>query len=148
MTLQSPNLQKKIYLADDDADDRLMFAEALLEVDNSIVLTQAEDGKELLDILHNDSNELPEIIFLDINMPKVDGFECLEEIKQNSKLKKLLIIMLSTSADPVTIDRTLEMGASFYAVKPNSFEGLKKLILKVLQMNWDENFQNEKFRLV
>lgn len=149
MTPQNLKAKRNIYLADDDDDDRLMFVEALLEVDSEVVLTQAEDGKQLLDILSSDPDPLPEFIFLDINMPKLDGFECLEQIKQNTNLKKLLIIMLSTSSDPVTIDKALELGASFYAVKPSTFDGLKSLIKNVLQVDWISSQKNKKkFRLV
>ncbi|MRX41748.1 response regulator [Flavobacterium sp. LC2016-23] len=144
MDLQNSKSQRNIYLADDDDDDRSMFVEALQEVDSSVILTQAEDGKQLLEILHSDPDPLPEVIFLDINMPKVDGFECLEQIKQDTNLKKLPIVMLSTSSDPVTIDKALELGASVYAVKPSSFEGLKTLIKNALQMDWISIQQNKK----
>lgn len=136
MTLKSNNPQRNIYLADDDDDDRTMFSEALHEIDSTVVLTQTKDGKQLMEILSDDPDPLPEVIILDINMPKVDGFECLEQIKQNANLKKLPVIMLSTSTDPDTIDKALELGATAYAVKPSSFDGLKSLIKNVLQMDW------------
>ncbi|MEO6177041.1 MAG: response regulator [Flavobacterium circumlabens] len=144
MALQKNKSLRNIYLADDDDDDRTLFVEALQEVDSTAVLTQAEDGKQLLEILHGDPDPLPEVIFLDINMPKVGGFECLEQIKQHTNLKKLPIIMLSTSSDPVTIDKALELGATVYAVKPSSFDGLKTLIKNVLQMDWISIQQNKK----
>jgi CheY-like chemotaxis protein len=144
MDLQNSKSQRNIYLADDDDDDRSMFVEALQEVDSTVILTQAEDGKQLLEILHSDPDPLPEVIFLDINMPKVDGFECLEQIKQDTNLNKLPIVMLSTSSDPGTIDKALELGASVYAVKPSSFEGLKTLIKNALQMDWISIQQNKK----
>ncbi|WP_433831443.1 response regulator [Flavobacterium anhuiense] len=148
MTLQISQSQRYIYLADDDEDDRQMFHEALLEVNSNAVLTQAEDGKELLEILSKNPKPLPEVIFLDINMPKIGGFECLEQIKQNKKLNKMPIIMLSTSSDPLTINRALQLGANFYAVKPSTFEDIKLLIKKVLQMDC-LSIQNDKqkFRL-
>lgn len=144
MTLKLNNSQRNIYLADDDDDDRTMFSEALYEVDSSVVLTQAEDGKQLLEILNDNPVPLPEIIVLDINMPKVDGFQCLEQIKQDEILKKLPIVMLSTSSDPDTIDKALELGATAYAVKPSSFDGLKTLIKNVLQMDWNSIQHNMK----
>lgn len=148
MSLKNNNYQRSIFLADDDDDDRIMFVDALLEVDQNVIVTQAEDGKQLIDILQTQSDSLPEIVFLDINMPKLDGFECLQEIKKDNNLKKLFIIMLSTSSDPLTIDKALEYGASFYAVKPSSFNGLKSLIKQVLQMDMIELSQSKKhFRL-
>lgn len=148
MTPSGSQSQRNIYLADDDHDDRLMFLEALLEVSSNVVLTQAEDGKQLLDILSENPKPLPEFVFLDINMPKVGGFECLAQIKKNKKLNKLLIIMLSTSSDPFAITKAQELGANFYAVKPNTFDGIKILIKNVLQMDW-LSIQNDKkkFRL-
>lgn len=149
MTLQQQqNSLTTIFLADDDEDDRILFEEALQEVNSDVVLTQAEDGKELLDILSQQHHSLPDVIFLDINMPKLDGFGCLQEIKQDANLKELLIIMLSTSSDPIIIEKAFGLGATFYAVKPNTFEGLKLLIKNVLSMDWLSLEQNrKKFRL-
>lgn len=149
MTLQKQNYQRNIYLADDDDDDRLMFAEALSEIDNSVQLTQAEDGKALMDILSVPSSPIPEVIILDINMPRKNGFECLEEIRNHQgNLKDLNVIMFSTSNDPRTIVKAFELGASFYAVKPNSFQELKTLIHDILHMDWVMPKQeNRKFQL-
>lgn len=148
-TLQKQNFERNIYLADDDDDDRSMFAEALSEIDQSIRLTQAEDGKQLMDILKSPSNPIPEVIILDINMPRKNGFECLEEIRNhNGNLKNLNVIMFSTSNDPRTIVKAFELGASFYAVKPNSFKDLKALIHDILHMDWFLQAQeNRKFQL-
>lgn len=144
MTTQNSNSQRCIYLADDDDDDRTMFFEALLEIDNNVILRQAEDGQQLMDILNSHPDPLPEVIFLDINMPKLDGFECLEEIKKDENLKKLSIIMLSTCSDPVSIKKAFDLGAAFYIVKPNTFDGLKSLIKNVLQKDWITLEQNNK----
>lgn len=148
MTKQNSNYQRCIYLADDDDDDRTMFVEALLEIDNTVMLRQAGDGQQLMDILNTQPNPLPEVVFLDINMPKLDGFECLEEIKKDKNLKKLSIIMLSTCSDPASINKAFNLGATFYIVKPNTFDGLKSLIKNVLQKDWITLEQNnKKFKL-
>ncbi|WP_163409846.1 response regulator [Flavobacterium ajazii] len=136
MASENNKFLKSIYLADDDEDDRMLFIEAIQEVDQSIAVTEAKDGQQLLDILNSDSLNLPEIIFLDINMPGKGGFECLQEIRNsNTDLKSVNIIMLSTSSSSLSIDKAFELGASFYAVKPSTFDGLKKLIKKTLEMN-------------
>jgi len=134
MALENYNSQRFIFLADDDSDDREFFADALLEIDRDIILRQAQDGMHLMDDLHAlSSSELPEFIFLDINMPGKSGLECLEEIRNLSgSLKDVNIVMLSTSSDPENIRRALELGATCYAVKPSSFEKLKSLLEQAL----------------
>lgn len=133
---ESTKIKKSIYLADDDEDDRMLFIEAVLEIDRSINVTEAKDGQQLMDILKLHSPNFPEIIFLDINMPGKGGFECLQEIRNsNTNFKNVNIIMLSTSSSSLSISRAFELGASFYAVKPSTFDGLKALIKKTLEMD-------------
>ena len=82
------------------------------------------------------SSDLPEFIFLDINMPGKSGLECLEEIRSSEGgLKEVNIVMLSTSSDPENIQKALDLGATCYAVKPSSFEKLKSLLEEVLSMD-------------
>ncbi len=124
--IQGQNSQRTIYVADDDEDDRMLFLDAMLELNLSVVVEAAVDGLQLLDM-----------IFLDINMPGKNGFECLEEIRSTKgELKDVKIIMLSTSSNPENIELCYELGADLYAVKPSTFEDLKKLLLKVFQMDW------------
>jgi len=150
MITEDKTSPRHIYLADDDEDDRILFAEALSEIDSSAVLTQAENGKQLMDILSIPTNPLPEVIFLDINMPKLNGFECLEKIrKENEDLKNVQVIIFTTSNNPATVEKAFELGASFYAVKPNSFKALKSLIDKILQIDWFSATQEDrKFQLI
>jgi CheY-like chemotaxis protein len=148
MSLEKQNSQRYIYLADDDEDDRELFVDAIREVDPSVILTQAEDGMQLMEILSTIKDPIPEILFLDINMPGKNGFECLEEIrKQEGSLKQINIIILSTSNDPQHIEKALELGATFYAVKPNHFEVLKTFVKDVLQIDWQMT-ETKKFRLI
>ena len=149
MSLERQNSQRYIYLADDDEDDRELFVDALREVDPSVILTQAEDGLQLMNILNTIKDPLPEILFLDINMPGKDGFECLEEIrKQEGRIREINIIILSTSNDPQDIERAVELGATFYAVKPNRFDVLKSFVKDVLQIDWQMTENQKKFRLI
>lgn len=149
MSPEKQNSLRSIYLADDDQDDRELFVDALSEVDPSVVLTQAKDGVQLMEILSTIKEPLPEILFLDLNMPGKSGFECLEEIrKQGGSLKEINIIILSTSNDPEDIEKALSLGATFYAVKPNCFDLLKSFVKEVLQLDWNMNRNSEKFRLI
>ena len=86
--------QLNILLADDDADDCLFFTEALTGSPLSTHLTTVPDGEHLMQLLSNEKYELPDVLFLDLNMPRKNGFECLSEIKQNSKLNMLSVVIL------------------------------------------------------
>lgn len=150
MALTEENLNRYIYIADDDEDDRTFFTEAILEVAPDVILKQAQDGMELMDILSVLSDPLPEVIFLDINMPKKGGFDCLEEIRKHSgAVREVKVIMFSTSSDPKDIEKALELGATFYAVKPSRFDTLKSFLEQVLKMDWRSAANaGRKFRLI
>ncbi|MFD2942456.1 response regulator [Flavobacterium notoginsengisoli] len=120
-----------IYLADDDEDDRILFLDAVEELNLPVSVVQTVDGNDLIDTL-NKAEQLPEIIFLDINMPCKNGFECLKEIRNTyGNLKKLKIIMLSTSSSSIHIKISYKLGADFYAVKPGTYQGLKELLTRI-----------------
>ncbi len=129
-------LSKNIYLADDDEDDRLFFQDALSEVCKEVQLTIAKDGVELMDILYLPPSPLPDVIFLDLNMPAKNGFECLEEIKKSELLKHLPIIIFSTTVQEDAVNKVYKEGANFYIRKPDNFNHLKKALKKVLSIDW------------
>ncbi len=146
----TPNDIKSILLADDDEDDRSFFSDALKEVSGETELITAENGLQLMDILK--SKPLPQttLLFLDLNMPLKNGYECLEEIKQKDDLKNLPVIIFSTSVQPETVNSVYKNGASLYIVKPNSFPKLKNIIQHVLSLPWEDRMQQpsrEKFIL-
>lgn len=149
MSLEKQNSLRYIFHADDDEDDRELFVDALREVDPSVILTQAEDGLQLMEILSTIKDPIPEILFLDINMPGKGGLECLEEIrKQEGGIKEINIIILSTSNDPQDIEKSLQLGASFYAVKPSQYDVLKLFVKDVLEIDWEMTDNRKKFRLI
>lgn len=119
--------RKTILLADDDRDDRDLFAEAMTLVDPAIALIMASDGEELMDLLVKE-NIRPDLIFLDLNMPRKNGKECLAEIEMHAELSKIPVVIYSTSLNPVDLDETYHMGAESFFRKPNSFEELKQLL--------------------
>lgn len=143
--LEQQNAQRMIYMADDDEDDRMLFLDAVHDLNLSASVTAVEDGIELLDKLSKAVKHLPEMIFLDINMPRKNGFDCLEEIRSTKgDLKKVKIIMLSTSSNPENIELSYALGADFYAVKPSTFEGLKNLLQKIFEIDWNSVKKSDK----
>lgn len=124
-----------IVLADDDEDDRELFREALTET-QKVIFKTAKDGLSLMQLL-KDSKELPDAIFLDLNMPRMDGHECLKKIKHDKKLHDIPVVIYSTSKSPKYIDDTYQNGASLYITKPDSFTKLKKVMTKVFSLDCD-----------
>ncbi|MCK0188384.1 response regulator [Arenibacter sp. F20364] len=125
-----------IALADDDEDDRTLFKEAMDEIKIKTKLSLFNNGKELMDYLILPNVILPEIVFLDLNMPIKNGMQCLDEIRNHPKLQDLLVAIYSTSSSESDIEETFVNGANIYINKPNSFGALKQVIEKVLQLNW------------
>ncbi|MFD1604422.1 response regulator [Flavobacterium artemisiae] len=137
--------QKFVFVADDDEDDRLLFLDAVTDLDMPIAVKLAEDGQQLLDELNTALIQLPEIIFLDINMPGKNGFDCLKEIRTAQKnFHDVRVVMLSTSSSPLNIDLSYQLGADFYAIKPGSFEDLKNLLRKIFEIDWINFKKDEK----
>lgn len=122
----------KIILVDDDKDDCFLFKEALDELTLPVVLSIIHDGAEFMNTLKNDTVDFPDVIFLDLNMPRKNGFECLKEIKGHSTLKHLPVIIFSTSFDTHVANRLYEKGANYYMRKPSDFSTLKQLIEQAL----------------
>lgn len=120
-----------ILLADDDRDDRFFFSEALKELPVQATLTTIEDGEKLMLYLVENSDQLPDVLFLDLNMPRKNGSECLLEIKKNEKLKKLPVIIYSTSLNNEVADQLYQNGAHYYLQKCN-FPELRKSLDRIL----------------
>lgn len=123
----------KILLADDDPDDRELFTEAA-ESHNAIV-DSVPNGAQLMQTLTT-TDELPDFILLDLNMPEKGGKECLQEIRQHNRFDDVPVIIYSTSSSTKDIEDTYAMGANLYITKPNSFTELKSTIKNLLGMEW------------
>lgn len=128
---------KHILLADDDDDDRMLFQEALREVSQDTRLTMAIDGEQLMEVLDALLPERPTVLFLDLNMPRKNGFVCLDELRQREAFKDMPIVVMSTSDDAATIDLLHRSGASHYISKPPSFEVLKSAVEYFYRMDWN-----------
>ena len=120
-----------ILLADDDEEDRMLAGNALEESRVVNDLRFVEDGEELLDYLYHrgrysepGTSPTPGLILLDLNMPRKDGREALKEIKADSDLRRIPVVVLTTSKAEEDIYRTYDLGANSFITKPVSFEGL------------------------
>ena len=139
-----------LLLADDDLDDCIFFKEALEELSVSTKLTTVNDGVQLMQLLSKEKEVMPDVLYLDLNMPRKNGFDCLVEIKSDEKLKQIPVIIYSTSFDKEVVNLLHERGAQFYIRKPAEFHNLKNVIQKSLELIADANKEQpsiEKFVL-
>ena len=125
-----------IILADDDEDDRLLFTDAFKELRINTKVNTFNDGVELMDYLNSPNAILPNILFLDLNMPKKNGIECLHEIKKIEKFSDIAIAIFSTSSSEEHIQETFVQGANIYIKKPSDYITLKKVLAEVITINW------------
>jgi CheY-like chemotaxis protein len=130
----------KVLLADDDIDDCLFFKRALKELDIVTHLIAVHDGEQLMHLLLNETTLLPDILFLDLNMPRKNGLECLLEIKLNEKLKTLPVIVFSTSFEQEVVNGLYQHGAHYFIRKPPGFLQFKKIIQHSLGLVSRDNF--------
>ena len=119
---------KTILLADDDDDDVFLFRNALAQIRQDVKIITARNGVDCMNLLMESS--LPDLIFLDINMPLKTGLECLEEIRKDDRLKKLKVVVLSTASTRDLVDTAYKKGANLYLRKSFSFEEFKKILAK------------------
>jgi CheY-like chemotaxis protein len=129
-----------VLLADDDMDDRMLFEDAVSDLKLSIDLQVVKDGAELMDYLLTSAIIMPEILFLDLNMPRKNGFECLEEIKSNAVLKEIFIIIYSTTESQKEIDVVFAQQANLFIKKPNSFTELKNILAQALSIDLKKQY--------
>lgn len=122
----------RILLADDEENDRLLFVDALSELKTKTIVHTVNDGVELMEYLTKVGSALPQLLFLDLNMPRKNGIECLKEIRANHKFNDMAIVIFSTSLSENDIEETLISGANVYINKPSTFDELKQALNKVV----------------
>jgi CheY-like chemotaxis protein len=140
----------RILLADDDEADRLLFKEAISELKIKTVVHSVNDGVDLMEALAVENQPLPQLLFLDLNMPRKDGMECLKEIRANDKYNDISIAIFSTSGADDDMEETFLNGANVYIHKPNDFGSLKKLLERAVQVTYiyqEPPFSKENFLL-
>lgn len=134
-----------ILLADDDKDDCLFFSDALSELPMTASLSTVNDGEQLMQYLETVSANLPQALFLDLNIPRKNGFECLIEIKKHALFKKIPVIMYSTSYDEEISNQLYNSGAHYYICKPADYGELKKVIHRALLLVKENDPSKENF---
>jgi CheY-like chemotaxis protein len=132
------NLYKRLLIIDDDVEDQEIFLEALKEVDSKVLCYTATSGEEAFRKMETDVVLLPDLIFLDLNMPKLNGKQVLKEIKNNRLLRQIPVIMYSTSFAPRDIDEIKQVGAIHHLLKPSRFDDLCHALTHILSVNWQD----------
>jgi len=132
----------RIILVDDDKEDCLIFEEAIKGLNMRTNLSFFHDGIQVLDYLNKPDSVLPDILFLDINMPLMSGIECLKELRANQRFSNLPIAIYSTSSSESDIEETFVSGANVYINKPSSFDKLQKVLKDILKMQYQFHNSN------
>lgn len=139
MAYSTANYGKKILIVDDDIDDSELFTEALSSVAEKTVCYCANDGEDAIQKLEHNEIEKPDLIFLDINMPVMDGWECLSRLKAKDNLKDIPVIMHTTSSSKVDFHNARKLGALCFITKQYDFQILKRMLeIVVNKMSKDE----------
>jgi CheY-like chemotaxis protein len=128
--------KRTFFIVDDDIDDQELFIEAVNEVDNSIQCVSASDCEEALNLLKSGAMPLPDMIFLDLNMPRLNGKQCLTELKKQAHLRHIPVIIYSTSSEKRDVEETALLGAAHFLTKPNKFDELCKALTYVVSRDW------------
>ncbi len=128
------------FLADDDEDDREIFSLALEEAGLPVHLITVKNGREAVDHFHNPVHPLPDVIFLDLNMPLMDGKELLHQIKRFEHLQHVPVFIYTTSTNNADKDEAIAMGAAAFVTKLPSVSQLAKTLTDILQIFSENNF--------
>ena len=138
-------MKQKILLVDDDADDQLFFIDALNEINAEVHCEITKNGSEALNRLEQEP--LPDMTFLDLNMPVMNGFDCLAELRKRDDLDHIPVIIYSTTSDHSTVKKTHELGANAFFKKPNDFPSMRTKLEELLQKNFVKRDSNHQFSL-
>ena len=127
----------RFLIVDDDTDDANLFCEALHEIAPMMICLKAENGRDVLAMLSQQKDPEPDIIFLDLNMPIMNGWECLHKLKDALSFRGIPIVIYSTSSAKRDVDLAYNLGAILYLTKPEDFRELRK-ILEIMASNPQE----------
>ncbi len=125
-----------IFYTDDDLEDLEFFREVTDSLEQDVELVTLNSGEALLEVLDNPPPK-PHLVFLDINMPGLNGFDVLEKVRKTENFSKLPVIMFTTSNDEGIIERSFNLGANFFVQKSGNFPNLKKSIEHAMKIDWN-----------
>jgi CheY-like chemotaxis protein len=125
-----------LFIIDDDVEDQEIFIEAVKEVSSTIRCQTSTSGEDALKKLEQSGEAMPDLIFLDLNMPKLNGKQILRELKSHNLLKPIPVIMYSTSFAPRDIEEIQQLGAVHHLLKPSRFDDLCNALRTILSKNW------------
>ena len=131
----STNAIKTIFLADDNTEDCLGFEKAIVDIDVHLKLTTVTNGEELLRLL---SNYIPDLLFLDLEMPYKNGFQCLQIIRENKNYERLPIVVFSATNRTNNIQVAYGFGANLFFIKPKDYSELVYSLKNILEMDWTD----------
>jgi CheY-like chemotaxis protein len=131
--MENKKLARKILLIDDDADDRRYFIEAVNEIDTGIECVTANDGVQAMELLNNVQFSIPDYIFLDLRMPKINGRQCLVQIKSDERLMHIPVIVYTTSTELEESEEMARLGAVRFISKPSEMEEIYYVLSQVLE---------------
>ena len=123
---------KKCFFIDDDEDDRDFFCTAMQQIDESIECIFAKDGVNAVNQLTENESFIPDYIFIDMNMPLMDGRQCLETIKKIERLDHVPVYIYSTSGSPKLVEQVMKAGAKDFLIKPSSMPELTKMLKEIV----------------
>jgi CheY-like chemotaxis protein len=125
---------KHCLIIDDDPDDQEIFLMCLITISNNFNCLTANDGIEAITMLKSNEEYIPDYIFLDVNMPKMNGIECLKHIKEIDHLKNTKIFMYSTTSESNVVKESKDLGADDFIIKPSKTSHLKEKLSEILNI--------------
>jgi CheY-like chemotaxis protein len=128
------NTLHNVLLADDDADDRMLFRDIMNDLGLRLLLDTVSDGVELMEFLRA-AKKLPDALFLDVNMPKKDGLTCLREIKADPALQSIPVVIFSNTDNTMLVEMMLKEGAAYFVRKQHGYNKMLKLINKLFSLD-------------
>ncbi len=142
MMMEKPeNKTIHVLFVDDDTDEAYLFNEAIEQLGLPVTISKAQDGNDLMKILSSEKEPLPDLVFLDLNMPHKDGVETLKEIRANNRYSDLPVLIFSTSDIKTHTDACYQYGANRYIVKPETFDQILAMVKQIFSVEWKEQQQ-------